>query len=70
MDLKEDSRDEIVDTLLMRKDSYRAKDEDMRWSGKIASNLRPTLIPTVPYSIGLQLVSTTSTLLYLYLSSS
>jgi hypothetical protein len=28
-DLKEDSKVEIVDTLLMRKDSYRATDEDM-----------------------------------------
>lgn len=30
MDLRDDSKEEIVETLLMRKDSYRAKDEDMR----------------------------------------
>jgi hypothetical protein len=28
-DRKEDSKDEIVETLLMRKDSYRATDDDM-----------------------------------------
>jgi hypothetical protein len=29
IDLKEDSKDEIVETLLIRKDSYLANDEDM-----------------------------------------
>lgn len=40
IDLNEDSKDEIVDTLLMRKESYRAKDEDIRWRDEVVK-LKP-----------------------------
>jgi hypothetical protein len=50
MDRNEDSKDEIVETLLIRKDSYRASDEDMRLSGyllDLRSELNNGAFPTI-----------------------